>query len=62
MSDETNVPVRCSATEGVRWKVPLPGVGHGDPVIWGDRILLTSADGQRHELQFEAGEDDGKEA
>ena len=22
------------------WKVKLPGVGHGSPVVWGDRIFL----------------------
>src|SRR5262249_34547071 len=27
----------------VRWKKPLPGLGHSCPVIWGERIFLTSA-------------------
>lgn len=26
-----------------KWRVPLPGAGHGQPVIWGDRIFLISA-------------------
>lgn len=26
-----------------RWRVALPGVGHSQPVIWGDRIFLTTA-------------------
>lgn len=25
------------------WKVPLPGVGHSSPVIWGDKVFVTSA-------------------
>jgi outer membrane protein assembly factor BamB len=25
------------------WKVQLPGIGHSSPVIWGDKIFLTSA-------------------
>jgi outer membrane protein assembly factor BamB len=25
------------------WKTPIPGLGHSSPVIWGDRIFLTSA-------------------
>src|SRR5229473_2443047 len=25
------------------WKTALPGVGHSAPVLWGDRIFLTSA-------------------
>jgi outer membrane protein assembly factor BamB len=27
----------------VRWKTPIPGLGHSCPVVWGDRVLLTSA-------------------
>ena len=26
------------------WKVDLPGVGHSSPVVWGDRVFVTSAD------------------
>ena len=26
------------------WKVALPGKGHSSPVIWGDKIFVTSAD------------------
>jgi outer membrane protein assembly factor BamB len=40
---EKNLPVTWSATENVRWKVPLPGPGNSTPVIWGDRIFLTQA-------------------
>jgi outer membrane protein assembly factor BamB len=29
--------------QGLRWKTPIPGLGHGSPVIWGDRIYVTSA-------------------
>ena len=42
-SDETNIPTTWSATENVHWKVPIPGKGHSSPVIWGDRIFLTTA-------------------
>ena len=33
---------RWSPAEGVKWKVPVPGRGHSSPVIWGDRIFLTT--------------------
>lgn len=36
-------PVQWSEQEHIRWKVPLPGRGHSTPVIWGDRIFLTTA-------------------
>ncbi len=25
------------------WKIPLPGVGHSSPIIWGNRLFLTTA-------------------
>ncbi len=40
---ETDLPVKWSATENVRWKMKLPGAGNSTPVIWGDRIFLTQA-------------------
>jgi outer membrane protein assembly factor BamB len=27
----------------VRWKTPVPGLGHSCPVVWGDRVYLTTA-------------------
>jgi outer membrane protein assembly factor BamB len=27
----------------VRWKTPIPGLGHSSPIVWGDRIFLTTA-------------------
>ncbi len=32
-----------SPTQGVKWKVPVPGRGHSSPIAWGDRIFLTTA-------------------
>jgi outer membrane protein assembly factor BamB len=36
-------PVEWNENRNVRWKVPLPGLGHSSPVVWGDRIFLTTA-------------------
>jgi outer membrane protein assembly factor BamB len=36
-------PVRWSDTSNIAWKVAIPGRGHSSPVIWGDRIFLTTA-------------------
>jgi outer membrane protein assembly factor BamB len=38
-------PVTFSATNGVLWSTPLPGKGGSTPVVWGDRIVLTSGVG-----------------
>jgi outer membrane protein assembly factor BamB len=36
-------PDRWSATENVLWKKAVPGSGNSSPVVWGDRIFLTTA-------------------
>jgi outer membrane protein assembly factor BamB len=41
ISAATNLPVRWSDAD-VRWKVSLPGVGHSSPVVWKDRLFLSS--------------------
>jgi outer membrane protein assembly factor BamB len=41
---ETNLPTDWSATKNVTWKLALPGMGGSTPIIWGDRIFLTSED------------------
>ena len=40
---DKNPPVKWSATENIVWKTPLPGLGHSSPVIWDDRVFLTTA-------------------
>ena len=36
-------PIEWSETENVRWKVPIPGKGSASPIVWADRIFVTSA-------------------
>lgn len=31
------------ARTNVRWKTPIPGLGHSAPVIWGERVFVTTA-------------------
>src|SRR5881296_2200615 len=41
-------PDAWSATRNIVWKAPVPGNGNSSPIVWGDRILLTTAyDGGR---------------
>ena len=47
---ETKLPVTWSDTKNLAWKLPLPGSAGSTPVIWGDRIFLTSADGKDYAL------------
>jgi hypothetical protein len=40
---DRNVPTQWSATNNVIWKTAAPGEGHSSPIVWGDRIFLTTA-------------------
>ena len=31
------------AAAGIEWSVPIPGLGHSSPVVWGNRVFLTTA-------------------
>ena len=37
------VPLEWSETKNVLWKTELPGRGHSSPIVWGDRIFVTTA-------------------
>lgn len=38
-----DAPLEWSNTKNVTWKVAIPGRGFSSPVIWGDRLFLTTA-------------------
>jgi outer membrane protein assembly factor BamB len=42
ISPETGLPVKWSDTEGVAWKAPIRGLGISSPIVWGDRVFVTS--------------------
>jgi hypothetical protein len=31
------------AKQNVLWKTPIPGLGHSSPIVWNDRIFVTTA-------------------
>jgi outer membrane protein assembly factor BamB len=38
-----DAPLHWSDTERIKWKTEIPGRGHSSPVIWGDRVFVTTA-------------------
>ena len=50
VSTETNLPVRWSTTEGVRWRVPLPEPGNSTPIVSKGRVFLTQPAGRERTL------------
>ncbi|HET7114036.1 MAG TPA: PQQ-binding-like beta-propeller repeat protein [Pyrinomonadaceae bacterium] len=43
VSDEKNLPLEWSPTKNIKWKTPIPGRGHSSPIVWGNRLFLTTA-------------------
>ena len=43
VSTEKNLPTEWSATKNIRWKTPLPGRSHSSPIVWGNKIFVTTA-------------------
>lgn len=37
-----HLPFTWSATQNIAWQTDVPGMGWSSPVVWGDRIFLTS--------------------
>ena len=38
-----DAPTEWSDTKNIKWKTEIPGRGFSTPVVWGDRIFLTTA-------------------
>src|SRR5262245_6407276 len=43
VAEGTNYPLHWSKSENVLWKYEFPGKGASTPIVWGDRIIVTSA-------------------
>jgi outer membrane protein assembly factor BamB len=46
VSTETGLPERWSDTENVAWRSQVRGLGISSPVVWGDRVFVTSQIGR----------------
>ena len=38
-----DAPIEWSDSKNMAWRVAIPGRGHSSPVIWGDKIFITTA-------------------
>ena len=43
LSTEKQAPLNWSATDNVAWKTPIPGESWSSPIVWKDRVFLTTA-------------------
>jgi outer membrane protein assembly factor BamB len=57
VADGQNLPVRWDAQKraGVLWKTEIHGLAHSSPVVWGDRVFLTTAVSGKPDATFKPG-------
>jgi outer membrane protein assembly factor BamB len=41
-SHEKGLPLTWNETKNIRWKTSLPGKGHSSPIVWGERVFVTT--------------------
>ena len=53
ISENEGLPTHWSATENVEWKTDLPGRGWSSPIVWGNKVFVTTVvnQGQSEEPQ-----------
>ncbi|MBI3878674.1 MAG: PQQ-binding-like beta-propeller repeat protein [Verrucomicrobia bacterium] len=50
LTEEKNLPTKWSTAENVKWRIALPEAGNSTPVVWGDRVFVTQAVGEKRTL------------
>ncbi len=53
--DKTPTEWSVSPSKNILWKTPIPGLGHSSPVIWEDRIFVTTAIQKQGESNLKVG-------
>jgi len=43
ISTEKKIPTKWDLFKNVKYKVEVPGLGHSSPIVWGNRIFITTA-------------------
>ena len=43
LSSERSAPLHWNATTNVAWKTEIPGEGWSSPIVWNDRVFVTTA-------------------
>ncbi len=57
VADGQELPDTWDAASGtnIKWRTPIPGLAHSSPVLWGDRIFVTTAVSSRSDATFKPG-------
>jgi outer membrane protein assembly factor BamB len=43
VSKETRLPSAWGAEKNIAWKIRIPGYGWSSPIVWGDKVFVTTA-------------------
>jgi len=55
VADDSRLPEVWDRKTNVAWKAEIPGLGWGSPIVWGDRVYVSSVHSDarsRHPTQF----------
>jgi outer membrane protein assembly factor BamB len=57
IADGQNLPDAWDVKTGanILWRTPIPGLAHSSPVVWGDRVFVTTAISGRPNATFKPG-------
>ena len=57
IAERQNLPDRWDPRTGenILWRTPIPGLAHSSPVVWGDRIFVTTACSSDPKASFRPG-------
>ncbi|HWS54422.1 MAG TPA: PQQ-binding-like beta-propeller repeat protein, partial [Pyrinomonadaceae bacterium] len=57
VAEGQNLPDRWDGKTGenVLWRTPIPGLAHSSPVVWGERVFVTTAVSSRPDANFRPG-------
>ena len=51
------LPATFSVADGkeVRWKAAVPGLAHSSPIVWGELVIVATAEGPQDDPQLKLG-------
>jgi outer membrane protein assembly factor BamB len=63
-ADEQDLPDSWNVKTGenIQWRTSVPGLGHSSPIVWGNRLFVTSAISSRAGATFKTGPYNGADA
>jgi outer membrane protein assembly factor BamB len=57
VADGQHLPVQWDVAKGkgILWSTAVPGLAHSSPIVWGDRIFVTTAVSSKPDASFKRG-------